>query len=300
MKLFETPEGIFRANSKKEVVEYFSEKYPEVKQKQIVLIENSPQGVKIKSVLTLKKIEGDLKRAIQTAELLISKDIPESRRFKLGDRVEYGHNLGEWYVDNIYADGRVYLIVNSDGTSFRVLNWIETLPYREQDTGTHFRDEEALFISYGNFDINSLVTRLNSFGVDLSPEYQRDFVWNTEDKVLLIDSIFKDLDIGKFVFIKYGYRPNQPSYEILDGKQRLTAIKEFLEDRFSYRGHKYSELGIKDREFFMRKSVSFGDINKEYMKDADVIKYFLRLNQGGVAVDREHLEMLREKYKIQD
>ena len=34
------------------------------------------------------------------------------------------------------------------------------------------------------------------------PDYQRGYVWEQEDKELLLDSIFKNIDIGKFVFIR--------------------------------------------------------------------------------------------------
>ena len=47
----------------------------------------------------------------------------------------------------------------------------------------------------------AIIHRANYFGIDFSPEYQRDYVWDLEDKVDLIDSIFNNIEIGKFVFI---------------------------------------------------------------------------------------------------
>ena len=70
-------------------------------------------------------------------------------------------------------------------------------------------------------------------------------VWDIEDKVKLIDSIFNNIDVGKFAFIKVPYKDNSPSYECLDGKQRVTALIEFYEGRFEYKGLKYYHSNIK-------------------------------------------------------
>lgn len=56
--------------------------------------------------------------------------------------------------------------------------------------------------------------------------YQRDYVWSQEDKESLIDSIFNHIEIGKFVLVFKGYEGDM--YEVLDGKQRLSALQEFL------------------------------------------------------------------------
>jgi len=62
-----------------------------------------------------------------------------------------------------------------------------------------------------------------------------------EDEQKLIESVFNRVDIGKFVFIHLGYH-SDIMYEILDGKQRLTALYRFYTDQFTYNGYYYSEF----------------------------------------------------------
>lgn len=72
--------------------------------------------------------------------------------------------------------------------------------------------------------------------IKMDPEYQRSGgVWTLEKKQLLIDSILNDYDIPKiyfhdledFVGDESGYQ-----YAVIDGRQRLETIWEFLENKF--------------------------------------------------------------------
>lgn len=81
--------------------------------------------------------------------------------------------------------------------------------------------------------------------IDLKPSYQRiSGIWNRAKKQLLVDSLLNGFDVPKFYFHKFkpakkdGDRTYQ--YAIVDGKQRLQAIWDFidgnltLEDDFVY------------------------------------------------------------------
>ncbi len=75
--------------------------------------------------------------------------------------------------------------------------------------------------------------------IDFEPLYQRyGNIWNTGKKQLLLDTIINGFDIPKFYF-KYFVKennilnPNHFVYAIIDGKQRLLAIKEFYNNKLS-------------------------------------------------------------------
>ncbi|KQN80102.1 DUF262 domain-containing protein [Sphingomonas sp. Leaf62] len=98
------------------------------------------------------------------------------------------------------------------------------------------------------------------------PPYQRmGGVWNIEKKRLLIDSILNDYDIPKIYFHAY-VRPELTElgfkYAIIDGRQRLEAIWQFMDDKFRLSN---------DFEYQRDTSVnlaglSYGDIAKRYPK----------------------------------
>jgi Protein of unknown function DUF262 len=62
------------------------------------------------------------------------------------------------------------------------------------------------------------------------PEFQRERdLWPEGKNALLIDSILEDIDIPKLYFS----RTAKNSYEVIDGQQRLWAIWNFLDDKFT-------------------------------------------------------------------
>lgn len=132
-------------------------------------------------------------------------------------------------------------------------------------------------------------------GVDFTPDYQRDYVWTIEDKVKLIDSIFNNVTIGLFVFAKLPYEADEKGYEIIDGKQRLTTLVEFYEDRFPYQGYYYSELSNRDKIHFEEYGVMMGILEKPTEKE----KYaaFLAVNTFGKVMDEKHLDDVRARFE---
>ncbi len=67
--------------------------------------------------------------------------------------------------------------------------------------------------------------------IDTNPDYQRPPVWSIAQKQLLIDTILRGYDIPKMYWRRIGKNPDK--YEVVDGQQRLRAIWEFMEGKFS-------------------------------------------------------------------
>ena len=145
-------------------------------------------------------------------------------------------------------------------------------------------------LNYYNSTIESLLNKHYAFGVDFDPDYQRDYVWDQKDKELLLDSVFKNIDIGKFVFIcipvekwiERGF-----GYEILDGKQRLSTLIEFYENKLTYKGKYYNDLSKMDKWAFTEHAVAMAEVSETDKKT--VLKYFLMLNRTGKFMDESHL-----------
>lgn len=142
-------------------------------------------------------------------------------------------------------------------------------------------------MSFMQQKISGLICYPYYFGLDFKPAYQRDFVWELKDKVSLIDSIFNNVEIGKFVFIPLEYG-KQYQYEILDGKQRLRAIMDFYEDRFQYKGKYYSDISITEQKFFKNFPVSIAETS-ENMSEEQKLRYFINLNKNGKAMSEQQI-----------
>jgi hypothetical protein len=63
-------------------------------------------------------------------------------------------------------------------------------------------------------------------GVNLRPEYQRRLRWTNKQKSLLIESLLLNIPVPPVFF----YENELARYEVMDGQQRLNAIKEFFKN----------------------------------------------------------------------
>lgn len=126
----------------------------------------------------------------------------------------------------------------------------------------------------------------------LDPEYQRRHRWNNDRKSRLIESFLINVPVPP-VFL---YERDLARYEVMDGRQRLTALREFYEGTLTLtglqywsdlNGRKYSQLPSKVRDGIDRRYISAIILLKETApntEQAAMLKkmVFERLNSGGV------------------
>lgn len=126
----------------------------------------------------------------------------------------------------------------------------------------------------------------------LDPEYQRRHRWSNERKSRLIESFLLNVPVPP-VFL---YERDLARFEVMDGRQRLTALSDFYADKFSLvgleywpdlDGRRYSELPSKVRDGIDRRYISSIILLQETANteiQAATLKklVFERLNSGGV------------------
>lgn len=230
---------------------------------------------------------------------------PPTRLFKVGDSVRCG-GLRNVTVKEVLLNGYAYTlhydyIDNDSQVKHKVGdwtgNWLNVFPESSFfKSDSPIREKDDIQIRFANNDIDSLLHRVysTSAGVDFNPDYQRDLVWTDEQKTSLLDSIFSNVDIGKFTFIKRDYQPNRVFwYEILDGKQRLSTLCDFYEDRFAWRGKKFSELCAADAYHFKNFPIVSGEVGE--ITEQQILKLFVKMNTSGTPIDQEHLNRIKSK-----
>lgn len=75
--------------------------------------------------------------------------------------------------------------------------------------------------------IHDFTSKAKSGKLNLSPSYQRGDVWPTKDSQLLIESIVRGIPLPSIIILRPSGGLDTP-YEVVDGKQRLTAILRFV------------------------------------------------------------------------
>lgn len=134
--------------------------------------------------------------------------------------------------------------------------------------------------------------------LEISPEFQRNNVWNSSQMSELVESILMGIPIP----VIYLFEDRDGNKQIVDGKQRITTIIDFQDDKFtlnglhvmpSYNGKKFSTLPSKMRGAFEDYQLSFYIIQPP---TPERVKYdiFDRVNRGGTQLT--HQEMREALY----
>lgn len=254
---------------------------------------------KVKKELTIEeKLQQEKKRGLEEIQSELSFINTPSYYFNVGDKVSYGA-LKESVVEEVLYGGKVYVLKciateNNYGNpynyeTYRVTSWVNVRPIG-CSTDTKFTENRDIKLFYNNLTIESLIYYHYHFGIDFDPDYQRGYVWDQKNKELLLDSIFKNIDIGKFVLIHLSdeeWYKRGIGYEILDGKQCLSTLIEFYENKLSYKGKYYNDLSRMDKRTFNNHKIAVAEVRETDKKT--VLKYFLMLNRTGKSMDESHL-----------
>jgi hypothetical protein len=82
-------------------------------------------------------------------------------------------------------------------------------------------------------DIRTIVNRINDGDINLQPNFQRGEVWGESKKVRLIDSILREWHVPPIHVVEIKESGKQ---DVLDGQQRLVAIRDFVKGQFQVDG----------------------------------------------------------------
>ncbi len=94
-------------------------------------------------------------------------------------------------------------------------------------------------------------------GLDLDPPYQRRSVWNQSYRDYFIDTVLLDLPVPAIFLFESISEEGSLSYSVVDGKQRLTTVFDFVDDVFPVsekskvdrlRGKYFSEFSADEKQ----------------------------------------------------
>lgn len=126
---------------------------------------------------------------------------------------------------------------------------------------------------------------VHHYGLDIDPDFQRGRVWTQRQKELFMEYFLRDGRSGKDIFINCPTWvrgncgiDNPDSWMVLvDGKQRITAAIEFMNNQVQVFGHYYREF--KDKPRITHSSFNW-HVNSLATRE-EVLHWYLQLNEGG-------------------
>lgn len=225
--------------------------------------------------------------------------VPEQRRLVVGQEVSIDH-LRNPVVVALHDDGEVVTVEHRStkvvhgieldlGPEFSTRYWLEVLPKVETLVDPLPQDIERstrLTQSFHGTMLNLLVKRMYQEGVYDNPEYQRGYVWTSEDEQMYLDSLFSNRDVGRFIFV---IENNPCRISLLDGKQRMHTLLRLQASLIPYRGVYWHQMTWERRHNAFQRVVQFADLEAEKFKKSELLRIFLDVNIGGVPQTREHV-----------
>jgi len=223
--------------------------------------------------------------------------------YSVGEKVVYGAladarveevlDGGVRYHISYHDKGKIYGKLYDAGRKPRIVWWVDLAPLAAEER-TRF-SRPRIHAQYSSTDLRSLAFTCYRRGLIENPEYHRDYAWTLKDKQRLIRSILNRTDIGKFVFVEHPYPENR--LEVVDGKQRIRAVLDFMEGRFRYEGKLWAQLSREDKLAFAEMHVQTCMLDSARVKRSDILWLFLAINECGVPQTEEHVANARRLYQ---
>jgi hypothetical protein len=161
-------------------------------------------------------------------------------------------------------------------------------------------DPEDIKVHAKQFSLRLIYDMIKDEDIDLSPDFQRNLVWNSNQKSRLIESVLLRIPLPMFYFAE----ESDGRITIVDGLQRLTTIREFMENKFPLKGLEYldescggkyyknyeDKKGL-DKKYFRWFNQTQFSVNVIDPSSPPKVKYdiFRRINTGGKPLNNQEI-----------
>lgn len=167
-------------------------------------------------------------------------------------------------------------------------------------------DAEKIRVDQQMLSVKYMIELMEQNLIELNPGYQRKRVWrDNKRKSLLIESLMLRIPIPAFYF----YENEDGKYQVIDGQQRLTTIKEFVNGEFRLNGleylgkennkRKFKDLDTKYIQRIYRTQIAVNILDARSPKNV-IYDIFRRVNTGGVNLNPQEMRNAICKQEVRD
>ena len=189
---------------------------------------------------------------------------------------------------------------------------------QKEAVDNEFAEKRALLqktkIVRQTWSISEIYQKIKDKKLILDPDYQRREIWNNEKKTAFIESLYMEIMIPPIYVVEIPGEDilDETRYEVVDGKQRLTAIMDFIKGSLRlnernleyysdiFGGKTFSEIREIDSEKTSQMLSSILDIYVITANSPEFTKYdiFARLNRGAEKLKVNEIRRAIYKSKI--
>lgn len=167
------------------------------------------------------------------------------------------------------------------------------------------QSQNDLVLQTSDFSLQGLKDMVDNEIIDLDPKYQRRERWEVDRQSELIESFLLNVPVPPIYLAEEDYG----IYTIIDGKQRITAVSDFLNNGFALHGlEEFPELnGSRFRE--LPKSLQSALRVRPYLRVITLLKQshpklkyevFIRLNRGGIRLNNQEIRNVAFRGELND
>ena len=146
-----------------------------------------------------------------------------------------------------------------------------------------------------DWTIETINAQINKGNIDLQPGFQRRAAWDDTRKSRLIESIIVGMPVPNIVLAEN--KENRGRFIVIDGKQRLLAVNDFLAGNYALKGldiradlNNKTFIGLPsgDREY-LENSTLRSTLIKNWTDENFLYTIFFRLNSGSLPLSPQEL-----------
>lgn len=164
----------------------------------------------------------------------------------------------------------------------------------ENDLSDSISFKDAIVMN-ADWTIETIVGQISKGNIDLQPGFQRRAAWDDIRKSRLVESIIVGMPVPNIVLAEN--KDHRGRFIVIDGKQRLLAINDFLNGQYALRGLdirpdlnnlKYTQLATEDREY-LDNSTLRSTVIRNWKDENFLYAIFFRLNSGSLPLSPQEL-----------
>lgn len=164
----------------------------------------------------------------------------------------------------------------------------------ENDLSDSISFKDAIVMN-ADWTIETIVGQIGKGNIDLQPGFQRRAAWDDIRKSRLVESIIVGMPVPNIVLAEN--KDHRGRFIVIDGKQRLLAINDFLNGQYALRGLdirpdlnnlRYAQLDTEDREY-LDNSTLRSTVIRNWKDENFLYAIFFRLNSGSLPLSPQEL-----------
>jgi hypothetical protein len=128
--------------------------------------------------------------------------------------------------------------------------------------------------------------------LDLNPDFQRAHVWTEAQQIAWLEFWLRGGKTGRVLYFNHSgwFRKWDGDFVVVDGKQRIEAIRRFLDNEIPTYGSLCREFTDMPRAFVQTIKINVNDLQSR----AAVLQWYIEFNAGGTPHTDADIQRVRE------